>query len=173
MKKIKTGIIGTGYIGPAHAEALRRLGDVEVVALAEANQSLAKTKAEKLSIERAYGDYRKLIADEDIEVIHNCAPTHLHYQINCEIIKAGKHVISEKPLAMDSKQSRKLVELAKKAGVVNAINFNYRYYPIVQQAAMMVRKNDLGRIFAIEGCYMQDWLLYDTDGAAAIILDSD
>lgn len=163
MKKIKTGIIGTGYIGPAHAEALRRLGDVEVVALAEANQSLAKTKAEKLSIERAYGDYRKLIADEDIEVIHNCAPTHLHYQINCEIIKAGKHVISEKPLAMDSKQSRKLVELAKKAGVVNAINFNYRYYPIVQQAAMMVRKNDLGRIFAIEGCYMQDWLLYDTD----------
>ena len=70
---------------------------------------------------------------------------------------------SEKPLAMDSKQSRELVAFAKKAGVVHAVNFNYRYYPIVQQSAKMVQKKELGRIFAVQGCYKQDWLLYESD----------
>lgn len=163
MNKLRAGIIGTGYIGPAHIEALRRLGDVEVVAVAEANQELADAKAKQFNVPMAYGDYRKLIVDEQIDVIHNCTPNHLHYQVNCEILAAGKHVISEKPLAMDSKESAKLVRLAKKAGVVNAVNFNYRYYPIVQHAAMMVKKKELGRVFAVQGCYMQDWLLYDTD----------
>ena len=163
MKTLKAGIIGTGYIGPAHLEAIRRLGGVEVAAVAEANQDLANAKAKQLNIPKAYGDYKKLIADEEIDVVHNCTPNHLHYQVNCDIIAAGKHVVSEKPLAMDSKESRKLVQLAEKAGVVNAVNFNYRYYPIVQHAAMMVKKKQMGNIFAVQGCYMQDWLLYDTD----------
>lgn len=163
MGKLKAGIIGTGYIGPAHLEALRRLGDVDIIAVAEANQDLANSKARQLSIPKAYGNYKKMITDEEIYVVHNCTPNHLHYQVNCEIIAAGKHVVSEKPLAMNSKESKKLVQLAKKAGVVNAVNFNYRYYPLVQHAAMMVKKKELGNIFAVQGCYMQDWLLYDTD----------
>jgi predicted dehydrogenase len=163
MKKLRAGVIGTGYIGPAHIEALNRLGDVEVVALAEASQDLAEAKAEQLHVARAYGDYQKLIADAEIDVIHNCTPTHLHFQINKEIIQAGKHVISEKPLGMDTRQSAELVRLAEKANVVNAVNFNYRYYPLVQQAAVMVKKKELGDIFSVEGCYMQDWLLYNTD----------
>lgn len=101
MKKLKAGIIGTGYIGPSHIEALRRLGDVEVVGLAEANQILAETKASQLNIPNAYGDYRKMLDNKDVDVIHNCTPNHLHCQINCEILQAGKHVVSEKPLAMD------------------------------------------------------------------------
>ena len=163
MKKLKAGIIGTGYIGPAHIEALRRLGDVEVAAIAETNQDLADAKAKQLCISKAYGDYKKLLSDPDIDVIHNCTPNHLHFQINCEIMEAGKHVVSEKPLATTSKDSAKLVALAKKKGLVNAVNFNYRYYPLVQHAAAIVRKNELGRIFAVQGCYMQDWLLYETD----------
>lgn len=163
MKKLRAGVIGTGYIGPAHIEALNRLGDVEVVALAEASQDLAEAKAEQLHVARAYGDYQKLIADAEIDVIHNCTSTHLHFQINKEIIQAGKHVISEKPLGMDTRQSAELVRLAEKANVVNAVNFNYRYYPLVQQAAVMVKKKELGDIFSVEGCYMQDWLLYNTD----------
>ena len=163
MKVLKAGIIGTGYIGPAHIEAVRRLGTIEVIALAEASQDMAEAKAKQFHVPRAYGDYRKLIADTQIDVIHNCTPTHLHFQINKAIIQAGKHVISEKPLGMDAKQSAELVKLAKKAKVVNAINFNYRYYPLVQQAAAMVKKKELGHVFAVEGCYMQDWLLYDTD----------
>ena len=163
MKTLKAGIIGTGYIGPAHIEAIRRLGDVEVSALAEADQSLADSKAKQLCIPKAYGNYKKMLADDTIDVIHNCTPNHMHYEINCQILAAGKHVVSEKPLAINSVESAKLVKLAKKAGVVNAVNFNYRYYPLVQHAAMMVKKNELGRIFAVQGTYMQDWLLYDTD----------
>ena len=163
MNILKTGIIGTGYIGPAHIEALRRLGDVEVAAVAEPSQSLADAKAEQLSIPKAYGDYKDMLADESIDVIHNCTPNYMHYAVNCEILKAGKHIISEKPLATTSAESAKLVMLAKETGLVNAVNFNYRYFPLVQQAMAMVKNNELGRVFAVQGCYMQDWLLYDTD----------
>lgn len=163
MNTIKVGIIGTGYIGPAHIEALRRLGGVEVCAIAESNQDLDNTKARQLHVPNAYGDYKRLLSNPEIHVIHNCTPNHLHFQINSEIIMAGKHVISEKPLATNSLDSTKLAAMAKRKGVVNAINFNYRYYPLVQQAAAMVRKNKLGRVFAVQGCYQQDWLLYETD----------
>ena len=134
MAKIKTGIIGTGFIGPAHVEALRRLGMVEVAALAEAGQELAEEKAALLSIDRAYGDYRELLADPDIQVVHNCTPNFLHFEITKAALEAGKHVVSEKPLAMTSQESGTLVRVAKEKGVVNAIDFNYRYYALVQQA---------------------------------------
>jgi predicted dehydrogenase len=161
---IKAGIIGTGFIGPAHVEALRRLGFVEVVAVAENGQELAQAKAKQLSIPRAYGDYRQLLADPDIEVVHNCTPNHLHFAINKEILAAKKHVISEKPLAMNSAESRELVWRAKEAGVVHAVDFNYRYMPLVQQAHHMCQAaGDLGRIYAVHGSYLQDWLLLEND----------
>jgi predicted dehydrogenase len=168
MTKIKTGIIGTGFIGPAHVEALRRLGYVEVVAVAERGQELAEAKAKLLSIPKAYGDYKALLANPEIQVVHNCTPNHLHFPITRDILAAGKHVVSEKPLAMNSGESRELVRLAKAAGVVNAINFNYRYMPLVQQAHQMCRGaaaggGEVGRILAVHGSYLQDWLLKEND----------
>lgn len=164
MSTIKAGVIGTGFIGPAHVEALRRLGYVEVVAVAECNQELAQAKAESLAIPQAYGDYRQLLANPEIQVVHNCTPNHLHFSINRDILAAGKHVVSEKPLAMNSAESSELVKLAKQAGVVNAINFNYRYMPLVQQAHHMCQgAGDVGRVYAVQGSYLQDWLLYEND----------
>jgi predicted dehydrogenase len=164
MAKIKAGIIGTGFIGPAHVEALRRLGFVEVAAVAERGDDLAKAKAEQMSIGKAYGDYRKMLADPEIQVVHNCTPNHLHFAINKEILAAKKHIISEKPLAMTSAESRELVRLAKDAQVVNAINFNYRYMPLVQHARQMCQAaGDVGRIYAVHGSYLQDWLLLAND----------
>jgi predicted dehydrogenase len=161
---ITAGIIGTGFIGPAHVEALRRLGFVEVAAVAENGQELAQAKAHALSIPKAYGDYRKLLADPEIKVVHNCTPNHLHFAINKEILAAKKHVISEKPLAMNSTESRELVWRAKEAGVVHAVDFNYRYMPLVQQAHQMCQAaGDLGRIYAVHGSYLQDWLLLEND----------
>lgn len=160
---IKTAIIGTGFIGPAHIEAIRRLGSVEIVAVSERDQSLADAKAAELSIAKGYGDYRELLADADIQVVHNCTPNHLHFEVNKAIIESGKHVVSEKPLAMNSDESRELVRLAEEAGVVNAINFNYRFMPLVQQARQMVAKGALGRVFTVHGSYLQDWLLKETD----------
>jgi predicted dehydrogenase len=104
-----------------------------------------------------------MLNDKSIDVIHNCTPNFMHLQVNKDILNAGKHCISEKPLGMNSKESAELVKLAKEKKLVNAVNFNYRYYPLVQQARMMVKNGQLGRVFAVQGCYMQDWLLYDTD----------
>jgi predicted dehydrogenase len=163
MQRIKAGIIGTGFIGPAHVEALRRLGFVEVAAVAERGQDLAQRKADELSIPKAYGDYHQLLADPDIQVVHNCTPNHLHFEVNRDILAAGKHVVSEKPLAMNSTESKELVRLAEKAGVVHAIDFNYRYMPLVQQARVMHQKGDVGRVLAVHGSYLQDWLFKDTD----------
>src|SRR5438105_8830018 len=137
MKTIKAGIIGTGFIGPAHVEAARRAGFVQMIALCEANDELARAKADKLNIPKAYGSVKAFLADKEIEVVHNCTPNHLHFEISKQILAAGKHIISEKPLAMTTKESAELVKLVAKAKIVNAIDFNYRYYPLVQEARDM------------------------------------
>ncbi len=163
MKTIKVGVIGTGFIGPAHVEAVRRLGNIEVVALAEVNQEVAEAKADAMGIPRAYGDYKKMLADPYIVAVHNCTPNNLHFPVNCAILEAGKHCISEKPLAMNSKESRALVKLAKKSGLVNAMNFNYRLNPVIQHARVMIKKGILGEIWNAHGTYIQDWLIKPTD----------
>ncbi|MDN3019409.1 Gfo/Idh/MocA family oxidoreductase [Paenibacillus sp. BSR1-1] len=163
MKKIKVGIIGTGFIGPTHIEAIRRLGFVELVALAETSQEAAEKKAVNLGIPKAYGDYPEMLKDSEIQVVHNCTPNYLHFAINKEIILAGKHVVSEKPLAMNSKESAELLELAEKHDVIHAVNFNYRQHASVQNLQAMVAKGELGKVNLVHGSYLQDWLLYETD----------
>lgn len=163
MEKIKAGIIGTGFIGPEHLEAIRRLGFVEVVALAESSDELAKRKADELHIPKAFGDYRKLLTDEEIQVIHNCTPNYLHYQISRDSILSGKHVLSEKPLAVSSKESAELLELAQRQQVVHGINFNYRQNAQICQLKALIDNGKLGRINLVHGSYLQDWLLFDTD----------
>jgi predicted dehydrogenase len=163
VDKIKVGIIGTGFIGPTHIEAIRRLGFVEVIALAENGLDRAKKFAEELGIQKAYGDYHELLQDNEIDVVHNCTPNHLHFTINKEVILAGKHIISEKPLAMSSKESGELLELAEKHGVVHGVNFNYRQFPSVQNLHAKIANGDLGKVNLVHGSYLQDWLLYKTD----------
>jgi len=161
--RIPAGIIGTGFIGPAHVEAARRLGNVEIIAVAEANMDLAKAKAEAMSIPKAYGNYHDLLADAEIQVVHNCTPNHLHFEVNRDILAVGKHVISEKPLAMTSAESSELVRLARESKLIHAVDFNYRYYPLVQHAREMVEAGEVGDIFSIHGSYLQDWLYLQTD----------
>ncbi len=162
-EKIAAGIIGTGFIGPAHVEAARRLGNVEILAVAEANEELAQQKAAEMSIPRAYGNYQDLLADPDIQVVHNCTPNHLHFAVNRDILAAGKHVISEKPLAMNTAESKELLSLAESSGLIHAVDFNYRFYPLIQHAREMVRSGEVGDVFAIHGSYLQDWLYLPTD----------
>ena len=164
MKRIKVGVIGTGFIGPAHIEALRRLGDIDVVALAECSDDVARSKAEMLGIEKYYGDYRELLKDSRIQSVHICSPNYLHYEMAKAALDAGKHVICEKPLAISVAEAKELVELADdKEGLVNAVNFNIRYYPLMRQLRLMVEKGNVGEIFAVQGSYLQDWLFHPTD----------
>jgi predicted dehydrogenase len=162
MNKIKVGVVGTGFIGPAHIEALRRLPNVEVAALCEVNIDLARQKAEQLGIERPYV-FEDLLRQEDISSIHICTPNFLHYSQAKAALEAGKHVVCEKPLAKDLKEAEELVALAARTGLVNAVHFNLRYYPLARQMKTMREKGELGEVYSVIGSYLQDWLFYETD----------
>lgn len=162
MAKIKVGVVGTGFIGPAHIEALRRLPNVEVVALCEVNIELASAKAAQLGIERPC-TFEQLLAMDDIACVHICTPNFLHYSQSKAALLAGKHVVCEKPLAKDLHEAEELTELAAKTGLVNAVHFNLRYYPLVRQMKAMRERGDLGDVYSVLGSYLQDWLFYETD----------
>ncbi len=162
-RRIGVGVIGTGFIGPAHIEALRRLPNVEVLALADVDQPTARRKAELLGVSQAFGDYRHLLSVPEIQVVHVCTPNHLHHEMVKAALEAGKHVVCEKPLAVEVGQARELVELASARRLVNAVHFNVRYYPLIRQLKIMVAQGALGRLFSVHGSYLQDWLLLETD----------
>jgi predicted dehydrogenase len=161
-QNIGVGVAGTGFIGPAHIEGLRRNG-IQVIGLAEETPEKARQKAAELGIPRAYNSLNEMLADPDIDVVHLATPNHLHHQHAKAALLAGKHVVCEKPLAMNANQSGELVQLAREMKLVNAINFNIRMYPLVQQACRLVQSGQLGDLFIVQGSYLQDWLLFPTD----------
>lgn len=163
MKRIGMGLIGAGFVGPHHLDAVRRLGYVDVVAIAGSSEASARKKADALHVPKAYGSAEALIADPDIQVVHNATPNYLHHPVNLAVIRAGKHIVSDKPLAMTTAEARELVDAADAAGVVHAVTFNYRGNPLVQQARQMIAEGAIGRPHFVHGQYLQDWLLYDTD----------
>ena len=163
MEKIRAAVIGTGFIGPVHVEAIRRTGLAEVVAVSEVSQPRAEAKAKELGIPKAYGDYRDLLDDPEIDVVHICLPNNLHYSVAKEALAKGKHVVCEKPLAMNVEEGKELVALAEKSSKVCAMHLNCRAYPLVQQVREMVKNGELGEIFAVNGSYLQDWLFKETD----------
>lgn len=162
MQNFNVGVVGTGFIGPAHVEALRRLG-INVVGIAGSSGERAAPKAEALRIAKVYESCEAMLADPTIQVVHITSPNHLHYPQVKAALLAGKHVVCEKPLAMDATESAELVALAAHCGLVHAVNFNIRFYPLAQQARAMVQSGEVGPIYITQGSYLQDWLLYATD----------
>jgi predicted dehydrogenase len=163
MKKIKTALIGTGFMGKVHAENVRRLGNVEIAAVADFADEPARKFGEAIGVERTTGDYHTLLKDPEIDAVHVLTPNALHYPMCKAALNAGKHVLCEKPFTVTSEEARELVELAARTKLANAINHNLRYYPVVQQIRRMIEAGDLGEILIVQGTYSQDWLLYDTD----------
>ena len=131
MKRIGMGLVGAGLVGPQHVEAVRRLGFVDVVAVAGSSEASAKAKAEAMGIPKAYGGYQALIDDPDVQVVHNCTPNYLHLPVNLAVIEKQKHIVSDKPLAMNAGEAKQLLDAVKQAGVVHAVTFNYRGNPQV------------------------------------------
>jgi len=158
MKKLGMGLVGPGFIAAHHIDAVRRLGDVDVVAIAGSSQASADKKALEYKVDRAYGDYQSLIADPDVQVIHNTTPNHLHFPVIMAALAAGKHVISDKPLAISPEQGRTLRDAALAAKVAHVVTFNYRGNPLVQQARAMVASGECGRVSFVHGGYLQDWM---------------
>lgn len=164
MAKLRVGIIGMGFIGGSHIDAVRRVGIAELAAVTDVNYELAKKKAADFNVPKCYAGVDELLADKDIDAVHNCTPNNLHLEINEKIIKAGKHVLSEKPLATTSKESAHMLKLLEKyPNTVNGVNFNYRMNPLVQDMKNRIHAGQIGRPILVHGSYLQDWLLYDTD----------
>ncbi|MBI4876457.1 MAG: Gfo/Idh/MocA family oxidoreductase [Acidobacteria bacterium] len=163
MRRIKTAVIGAGFMGRVHAEAIRRLGNVDIVAVAAISDDEASRFGRAIGVERTTADYQSITADPSIEAVHVCTPNALHYPISKAAMEAGKAVLCEKPLAMSEAEAQDMVATAEKKGVVNCVNHNLRYYPVVQHVRRMIEAGDLGDILVVQGTYSQDWLLYDTD----------
>lgn len=163
MKRIGMGLVGAGFVGPHHLDAVRRLGFVDVVAIAGSSEVSARKKADALGVPKAYGSFEALLDDPEIQVVHNATPNYLHFPVNMAAIAKGKHVVSDKPLGMTAAEAKQLVDAAKKAGIINAVTFNYRGNPLVQQARKMIAAGEVGAPRFVHGHYLQDWLLKDTD----------
>jgi predicted dehydrogenase len=161
--RIGMGLVGPGFVGAHHIDAVRRLGFVDVVAVAASSDASARRKADALGVPRAYGSFEALAADPDVHVVHNTTPNYLHVPVILAALAHGKHVISDKPLAMTAADARQLLDAANAAGVVHAVTFNYRGNPMVQQAREMIAGGELGPVHFIHGAYLQDWLLESTD----------
>jgi predicted dehydrogenase len=159
---IGAAVIGTGFIGTVHVEALRRIG-VQVRGVLGSTPERGAARAAALGVARAYGSLDELLADDAVDVVHVTSPNHLHSPQTKAILAAGKHVVCEKPLAMTARESAELVGLAADTGLVNATNFNIRYYPLNQHASELVGSGGLGDIRLVTGRYFQDWLLLDSD----------
>lgn len=164
MQKIKCAILGMGYVSGNQIDALRRVGFVDIIGVVDINHELAKQKAEKYFIPRCYTTVEDMLADDEIQVVHNCTPNYLHKEINEKVIKAGKHIFSEKPLCKNSKESEELIKLLQKnPKIVAGVDFVYRMNPLVLEMREKVRSGEIGKPRLVYGSYLQDWLLYDTD----------
>jgi predicted dehydrogenase len=157
------GLVGPGFVGMHHVDAVRRLGFVDVVAIADVDERVARAKADALGVPKAYGSFEALAADPEVQVVHNTTPNFLHRPVIQAALAHRKHIISEKPLASSAEEAHALWLAAREAGVVHAVTFNYRGNPMVQQARAMVAAGDLGPVHYVHGAYLQDWLLKPTD----------
>jgi len=163
IKKIGVGIVGAGFVAPFHIEALSRLGNIELVGISDSIKELAQNLSSKYGINKTYYNFDDMLRDEEIDVVHVCTPNYLHYEMVKKAIENDKHVVCEKPLAMNRIEAQDLLNMAKSKGVVNAVSYNMRYYPMVQQAKAMIEDGEIGDIYLIHGTYLQDWLFFDTD----------
>ena len=163
MEKLNTAIIGTGFMGKVHAENLRRLGNVEIAAVAGSSDARAREFGKSIGVNRTTGNYEALLEDSTIHAVHVLTPNALHHSMCRAALRAGKHVLCEKPFTVTTAEAEELVDLAAQSRLAAAIQHNLRYYPLVQQIRRMIEAGDLGEILIVQGTYSQDWLLYDTD----------
>ena len=162
MPPLRAAIAGTGFIGAVHARSARLAG-ARVVGVAASSPESARLAAAALDAERAFDSADELVVDPEVDVVHICTPNHLHQPLALAALAAGKHVVCEKPLALDTAGAQELVEAAAASGLRAAVPFVYRYYPTVREARERVHAGRTGAVRLLHGCYLQDWLLRPED----------
>jgi predicted dehydrogenase len=160
--KLRAAVVGTGFIGVVHVDALRRLG-IDVLGVVGSTPERARAKAAVAALPDPYESFDAMLADDRVDVVHLTTPNHLHYAQAKATLEAGKHVVCEKPLALDASESAELLDLAQRSGLVHCTNFNIRFYPQCQQARALLAGGWIGDVWNVHGSYLQDWLLLPTD----------
>src|SRR5437763_14506274 len=157
MKKLKTAVFGSGFMGRVHTEGIRRLGNVEVAAIAASSEEKARKFGDEIGVARTTGDYRTLLSDPEIDAVQICTPNALHFPMAKAALEAGKHVLCEKALATSAAEAEEMAKLARANNLANCVFHNLRYYPMVQQLRRMREAGELGEILCVQGTYSQDW----------------
>jgi predicted dehydrogenase len=157
MESLNAAIAGVGFVGRAHLEALRRLG-IHVAGVLGSTPDKSRSAAQTLGVARGYVDFAELLADASVDVVHVCTPNNLHLAMASAAMRAGKHVICEKPLALTAQESRELVRIQQETGRVCAVCFNLRYYPLCHEARARVLAGQIGQVRMVHGQFLQDWL---------------
>jgi len=160
--KLKAAVIGLGFVGRAHVESLRRLGISVLGALGSSPETTASA-CKTLGLERAYASVDEIASDRSVDVVHLCTPNYLHFEEASRVLRGGKHVLCEKPLTMDSKESELLISIEEETGRVGGVAYNLRYYPLCHEARALVEKGAIGQPKLVHGSFLQDWLLYPSD----------
>jgi predicted dehydrogenase len=161
--RLRAAVIGTGFVGPFHVDAVRRGGLAEVVAIAGSNPERTSARARALGVPNATTDVEAMLADPAIDVVHVCTPNDTHVALARRALEMGKHVVVEKPLALTLGDARELAALAIRAGRHAMVAFTYRGYPMVRRARQLVAAGELGSLRLVHGAYLQDWLAEETD----------
>lgn len=161
-EQMTAAVVGTGFIGPVHVEALQRAG-VRVSGICGSTPAKSEDSAQRLGLSRAYANLADVLADDTVDVVHLATPNRFHFAQASEVLRAGKHVLCEKPLAMNSRESAGLVQLAADSGRCAGVAYNIRFYPMAIEAASRLANANFGHILHIHGSYVQDWLLHETD----------
>ena len=160
---LRAAIAGTGFIGKVHARAVRLAG-AELAGVAASSAESARSAAAELGADRAFDSAEEMVRDPDVDVVHICTPNHLHVPLAEAALASGKHVICEKPLALDAAGAQQLVDAAADSGLQAGVPFVYRYYPTVREARERVGGGETGPLRLLHGTYLQDWLLRSDDG---------
>jgi predicted dehydrogenase len=155
-------VAGTGFIGPVHVEGLRRAG-IHIAGVLGSSVEKSRATAQCLGLPRSYGSLDEVLADSAVDAVHLATPNRCHFAQASAVLRAGKHVLCEKPLAMSSRETAELVRLAASSGRAAGVCYNIRYYPLCLEAAQRVRDGVIGNVYHVAGSYVQDWLLYPTD----------
>jgi predicted dehydrogenase len=171
MNRLKTAIIGTGFMSWVHLDALRRIG-VNVTGMLGSSAAKSHAAAGKYGLNRTYLSVEEILEDSEVDCVHVCTPNQSHFELVSRSLKAGKHVLCEKPLAMDSRQSAELVKLANQfSQQATAVNYNIRFYPLCSEVRCRIQDGRQGEILHVNGSYVQDWLLKSTDYNWRVLAD--
>jgi len=155
-------VIGVGFVGRAHVDALRRLG-IPIKGILGSNKDRGEESRVALGLERSYATLDELANDSSVTSVHICTPNHVHFEQSSRLLRAGKDVLCEKPLAMDSRESEMLVKIVRESKRVGGVAYNLRYYPLCQEARSLIAKGAIGIPHTAHGSFLQDWLLHPTD----------